>query len=135
MNFTESVTDGFKRSFDFTGRSPRSALWWWMAFGFLIIYLLSAIDRNISLRPGFTDLFILVIAVPTAALNIRRMRDIGRSRWAVPVIVAITLIEIIMFLGGYHDLGLKTLLSMTPIFVWLTSPSEPHANEFGHESA
>ena len=73
--FLEAFKLFFLRYADFKGRSRRSEFW----FGFLSVSILGLILGE--LLGDFAWIWSLAIWVPTLALNIRRLHDIGRSGW------------------------------------------------------
>ena len=145
MNFTESVTDGFMRYYDFSGRSSRSAYWWWQTFGFLGAATLAIIDHVLGLRLGFQTVFQVVMIIPGIAVQVRRLHDIGRSAWWTLLIFAVLLAGIIgsRFLAANHFFGFAMMFisvigiiaSWILILVWDCTASQPHTNRFGHEPA
>ncbi len=99
--------DFFKRYTDFSGRSTRSAYWFWQLASFLInilvqlLYLvvgmMAVVNENIGgglaiLLIVLSILWSLVIIIPNLALSVRRLHDIGKSGWnlflpLIPVLV------------------------------------------------
>ena len=95
--------DGFKRYFDFSGRSTRSEFWYFMLL-FLALYGVVAIvdqfvvSSTLDIRTlplgqylplGFVDPEVRVLvlmyrplmAIPTISVTVRRLHDIGKSGW------------------------------------------------------
>ena len=50
MTFVEAVKDGFGKYATFSGRSSRSAYWYWALFGFLAGVVATIIDLAIGTR-------------------------------------------------------------------------------------
>ena len=102
VSFPSAIKSGFQRYFDFSGRSTRAELWWWLLFTFSAGIILSIIDNIAGLMyaPNYGiigSLFNLVILIPGLAVMIRRLHDINRSaRWillgVVPVIQFVLLV-------------------------------------------
>lgn len=99
---------------NFTGRSPRSAFWWWVLWALVIgagaamlDYLF--IDMTLQVTP-FNWLWNLVTVVPSLALGARRLHDTGRSGWWQ--LVALTGVGIIL------------------LIVWWCQPSDPGPNRY-----
>ena len=116
ISFKDAVKQGFKKSFDFSGRATRAEYWWWILFNYILIMfagalglLLSQIDESIAVIP--TLIFILVNFIPSLAVTIRRLHDAGHSGWAL-------LLNLIPYLGGLI------------IFAYTLCSSEPD-NEYG----
>ena len=75
VGFFEAFKLFFTRYADFKGRSRRSEYW----FGCLSVGILSALIEGIV--PDFAWVWSVVIWLPTLAIGIRRLHDIGRSGW------------------------------------------------------
>lgn len=97
MGFMEAVTSVFRRYVDFQGRSPRSELWWFILFYF-IVYIVLAVLAGIAPVLGIlTFIFGLAVLLPTLAVEIRRLHDLDRSGWwillgFIPIVGALVLI-------------------------------------------
>jgi len=97
----QALAQGFKRAFDFHGRSRRSAYWWFALFNLLGGVSFGIIDEYVTV-PGleswaaFYILFSVLILVPDCALGMRRLHDTGRKGW--PYIVWIIVSYGIIFL-------------------------------------
>ncbi len=94
---------------DFNGRATRSEYWYFILFYILISIVLVLIDRSvINPQLGMTVeevtqggilqfIFALGLLIPSIAIGIRRLHDIGKSGWwlligLVPLLGAIVLI-------------------------------------------
>ncbi len=66
VSFASAIALGFKRYFDFSGRSSRSEFWWWCLFTVFI---------------GLIPFASLITLIPSLAVNVRRLHDINRSGW------------------------------------------------------
>ena len=97
-----SVAD-FKRCFDFNGRSSRPDFWYFMLLFILLYTVVAVVDqtfvtakvdiRNLPLGSyipmGMVDpnvgllvlLYRPVMALPTIAVSVRRLHDVGKSGW------------------------------------------------------
>jgi len=81
--FVGALKDGFARYVDFGTRSTRSQFWWWALWSIVIGIIASIIDAII----GFGDsgpanlLTSLALLLPSIAVAIRRLHDIGRTGW------------------------------------------------------
>lgn len=75
----------------FSGRSRRSEYWFFVLFTFLIGLLLGAVGLSVARATGgpptlaeyFVDFFSLLIFIPSLAVSVRRLHDIGMSGWWV----------------------------------------------------
>ena len=90
---------------NFNGRSSRSEYWWM----FLISGLASAVLSSIPIIGGLASLAILV---PTVAVSIRRLHDIGKSGW-------------------YMLMGLIPVAGFIIMLIFYCQHSQPEANQWG----
>jgi uncharacterized membrane protein YhaH (DUF805 family) len=96
MSFTEAISDGFSKYVTFSGRSSRSAYWWWTLFALIAVI----VGEIVSLIIGTAIIYYLValaLFLPGLAVAIRRLHDIGKSGWwfligIIPIIGTIILI-------------------------------------------
>ena len=101
--FIHASLAGFKRCFDFNGRSSRSDFWYFMLLFILLYTVVAVVDqtfitakvdiRNLPLGSyipmGMVDpnvgllvlLYRPVMALPTMAVSVRRLHDVGKSGW------------------------------------------------------
>ena len=102
----------------FAGRSQRSEYWFFVLFYFLIAIVLSIVDTAaglMSLQAGiglFSGLFMLAMFIPSLAVGVRRLHDIGRTGWWI-------LIGLIPFIGWIV------------LLVFAVQDSQPGTNEYG----
>jgi uncharacterized membrane protein YhaH (DUF805 family) len=97
--FTGALKDGFARYVDFKTRSTRPQYWWWTVW-LLVLGIVSAV-LDLMLGMGeigpINSLLSLATLLPSIAVGIRRLHDIGRSGWwtllwFVPIVGWIVLI-------------------------------------------
>lgn len=102
----------------FTGRSRRSEYWYFALFYFLISVVLAIVDTmagtmdadlGIGLLGG---LFGVAMIVPSLAVGVRRLHDIGKSGWWLLI-------------------GLIPLIGVIVLIVWACRDSQPGANVYG----
>jgi uncharacterized membrane protein YhaH (DUF805 family) len=96
MTFVEAIKDGFGKYLTFSGRSSRSAYWYWALFAFLVGIVATLIDLAIGSRI-VSVITTLALLLPGIAVGFRRLHDVGRSGWwiliaLVPLIGAIVLL-------------------------------------------
>ncbi len=98
-SFVGALKDGFARYVDFKTRSTRSQFWWWALWSILLGFGTSMLDVMAGMGDvgPLNSLLSLAMFLPSLALAVRRLHDIGRSGWwylmiFVPVIGWIVLI-------------------------------------------
>ena len=97
MSFTDAIRDGFSKYVTFSGRSSRSAYWWWYLFGVLVLVVSLAIDYALGAGGILYVLVALAMLLPNLAVLVRRLHDAGHSGWwlligLLPLIGAIVLL-------------------------------------------
>jgi uncharacterized membrane protein YhaH (DUF805 family) len=101
--FIQASIAGFTRCLDFSGRSSRPEFWYFMLL-FIVLYLVVAVvdqffvTSTVDIREfplghyipmGMVDpnvgvlvlLYRPIMAIPTIAVTIRRLHDVGKSGW------------------------------------------------------
>lgn len=102
----------------FTGRSRRSEYWYFALFYFLILFALSIVDvvagtMSADAEIGlFSGIFGLAMVVPSIAVGVRRLHDIGKSGWWILI-------------------GFIPLVGWIILLVWACRDSQPGANAYG----
>ena len=122
MGFFEAVKTVFGKYATFSGRARRKEYWYWNIFVVLITYL---IYIPLSLYGSYNDdafatsltliiTFIICVGtiVPSIAVSVRRLHDIGKSGWWY-------FISFIPGIGGII------------LFVFTLMDSQPGANKYG----
>jgi uncharacterized membrane protein YhaH (DUF805 family) len=82
VTFGEAISDGLSKYATFSGRSSRSAYWWFFLFYILAFVGASIIDAAIK-TPVLTGLAALALFLPSLAVLVRRLHDTDRSGWWV----------------------------------------------------
>ena len=88
MSFGEAITDGLSKYATFSGRSSRSAFWWFTLFSALVIVAASLVRVQ-----ALAGLAWLALFLPNLAILVRRLHDTDRSGWWV-------LISFVPFVGS-----------------------------------
>ncbi len=93
--------DAFKHYADFSGRTGRKAFWYFVLWNFIISLILSWISRDLA------NLYSLIVFIPSLAIGVRRLHDIGKSGWwillgFIPIVGWIWLI-ILFAQKGIHE--------------------------------
>ena len=119
-NFPTAVKLFFKNYTNFSGRSSRSAYWWWILASFLISIPVEIMDAMILGDAYYQSDFgpvsaivTLLTLVPGISLSVRRLHDVGKSGWWI--LISLTVIGII------------------PLFVWAVREGNDGANTFGED--
>ncbi|MFT6148370.1 MAG: uncharacterized membrane protein YhaH (DUF805 family) [Saprospiraceae bacterium] len=75
-------TDVLKKYADFNGRARRSEYWYFILFNIIISIILGIIDGVAGLVTfGIADAYSLGVFIPSIAVIVRRMHDLGKSGW------------------------------------------------------
>jgi len=91
----QALAQAFKRAFDFSGRSRRSAYWWFALFTSLGGAAFGIVDEYVHV-PGLEDwsvfflLFCAVVILPDLSLGMRRLHDTGRKGWLYVVWILVS---------------------------------------------
>ncbi len=84
MSFWGAISQCLREYASFSGRATRREFWWWVLAIIAGYFAVSAVSIVASLLIGFsllTEIFLLVVALPTMAVTSRRLHDINRSGW------------------------------------------------------
>ncbi|MDE6736467.1 MAG: DUF805 domain-containing protein [Treponemataceae bacterium] len=87
VGFFDAIKLFFRNYTNFKGRSTRSEYWWWALAMFIIAFVLTILQaltmysKLSYLFSGIQVLWGLAIVIPSIALSIRRLHDVGRSGW------------------------------------------------------
>lgn len=95
---------------EFTGRSRRSEFWYFMLGGFVLGLVVGGIGAVIG-TTILSNVLSLALLIPSIAVGVRRLHDVGRSGWWM----------LIYFTG----IGILVLI------YWFAQDSQPGANEYG----
>ncbi|MDE6143885.1 MAG: DUF805 domain-containing protein [Muribaculaceae bacterium] len=119
MTYQESIRSVLSKYVTFSGRASRSEYWWFTLFTIMVsvaIYLLG-LPFSSNGDPALWTLllqwgFNLAILLPTIALGVRRMHDIGKG-------------------GGWIFITLIPLIGFFWYIVLAATPGDPGDNRFG----
>ncbi|MEM8526379.1 MAG: DUF805 domain-containing protein [Bacteroidota bacterium] len=68
----------------FEGRARRSEYWYFVLFNFLISFGLGFLDGALGLLEfGTNTIYSLAVFIPSLAVAVRRMHDVGKSGWFI----------------------------------------------------
>lgn len=97
ISIVEATKLFFVRYVDFKGRSRRSEYWW----ASLVIGIVGALLSSII--PQLSGLWNLAILVPSIAVSVRRLHDIGKSGWWYLINLIPLVGQIIMIIWACKD--------------------------------
>ena len=86
-----------KQYAQFQGKTKRPDFWWYILFYVICEVVLFIIDKIIGWNGVLSYIFGLALLVPSLAIGVRRLHDIGKSGWwwligLVPVVGWIVLV-------------------------------------------
>ena len=115
VSFAQSWVLFFRNYANFSGRSSRSAYWFWVLWSVIITLFIEILRASIGGELNPVDIIDLVwslaIIVPGFALAARRLHDVGRSGW--------------------WQLIILTIVGIIPLFIWLVSAGDSDTNKYG----
>ena len=105
--------DVLKKYAVFNGRASRAEYWYFFLFNFIISIILSLVGAFIISNTSAISLaYGLLMLIPSLAVAVRRLHDIGKSGWWL-------LMGIIPFVG------------VIILIVYLVKDSQPGDNQYG----
>jgi uncharacterized membrane protein YhaH (DUF805 family) len=111
VGMSEAVRTVLSKYVDFSGRARRSEYWYWILAVLIVDVVVTIID--LALDTGVLALLLtLATFLPSLAVSVRRLHDIGRSGWWLLI-------------------GLVPLVGAILLLVWACSDSEPKTNAWG----
>jgi uncharacterized membrane protein YhaH (DUF805 family) len=102
MDFSQAIASGFQNYVNFSGRSLRSAYWYWTLFAVIVGIVTAIIDNVIGVAITNT-IASLALFLPGLAVSVRRLHDIDRTGWWV--LIAFTIIGIFLLIYWYCQPG------------------------------
>jgi uncharacterized membrane protein YhaH (DUF805 family) len=85
MNFRRAISSGFANYVNFYGRAAAPEFWFWILFATLGAVITEFVDAAVFIpHPGLSPLntlFTLAVLLPSLAVMVRRLHDIGCSGW------------------------------------------------------
>lgn len=110
-----------KQYADFNGRAKRTEYWMFILFNMLFSMVVVTLDNVLGLTVGdlpygfFYFIYTFAIFIPSLAVTVRRLHDIGKSGWMI-------LIGLIPLVGGIW------------LLVLMLTDSDPEENEYRENS-
>ena len=142
LSFGEAIDKVFMKNFaNFNGRARRSEFWLWILFCVLIVWALGvpySIWSSYHINPKTLKLtsripvlimiifyinigFNLVTFIPTLAVAVRRLHDIGKSGWWILIVLIPIVGQLILIIMLCFD-------SVKETNEWGVSPKYPSGN-------
>ena len=117
MNFIQSISTCMRKYVTFSGRATRSEFWWFYLFT-VLVNLVASFVGNLIFMSTFIIFFLylstiisLILLLPSLAVGVRRLHDVGRSGWWI--LIAFTVIGII------------------PLLIWYVTDTKDEENIYG----
>lgn len=102
-NYMQYYLLALRKYADFSGRSRRKEYWMFVLFNLIFSIVLTIIDKLVFNSGDFgilSGIYTLGIIIPSIAIGVRRLHDIGKSGWML-LIVLIPLIGALWLLYLY----------------------------------
>jgi uncharacterized membrane protein YhaH (DUF805 family) len=121
MSFGAAIASYFSKYATFSGRARRSEFWFAVLFTTLVSVAIGIIwpgttivvnDMSVQQSSIASNLWSLATLVPSVALSVRRLHDVGRR-------------------GTFYLFILLPIVGWIMLFVQLVKDSQPGANAFG----
>jgi len=116
-----------KQYADFNGRATRSEYWFFVLFNLIFSIAAVILDntlglaiKNVGYGPIY-GLYILAVFIPSLAVSVRRLHDVGKSGWML-------LVAFIPLIGAIWLLVLYVTDSQPGSNKWGPSPNEISAH-------
>ena len=107
-----------KQYADFSGRARRKEYWMFVLFNMIFAIVAMGLDNAFGIAIGeigygpLYGIYGLVLFIPSLAVSVRRLHDVGKSGWMI-------LIPIIPIIGAIW------------LFVLMVTDSNPERNQYG----
>ena len=105
-------TDVLKKYAVFTGRARRQEFWMFFLCNLAVAVAVLLIDIAVGAGMILYCVYALAVAVPTIALAVRRLHDIGKSGW-------------------WYFVVLIPIAGFVWLVVLMATEGQPHANDYG----
>lgn len=97
---------------NFKGRARRSEFWWFACFNLIISSVVGYIGTSLLSMPYLSGIYAFAVLVPSIAVSVRRLHDIGKSGWMVFI-------------------GLIPVIGLIWLFILSIKDSVPGSNQYG----
>ena len=96
----------------FEGRARRTEYWYFTLFNALISFVVGFVDGLLGANSILILIYSLAILLPSLAICVRRLHDVGKSGW-------------------FYFIGLIPLVGVIWLFVLFCTPGTIGSNEYG----
>jgi uncharacterized membrane protein YhaH (DUF805 family) len=85
---------------NFNGRARRKEYWMFALFNMIFVLVVAIVDYILGTFPLLYCIYLLAVAIPSLAVFVRRLHDIGKSGWwffvwLIPIIGGIWLLVLL----------------------------------------
>jgi uncharacterized membrane protein YhaH (DUF805 family) len=96
-----------QRFAQFVGRAGRAEYWWFVLANFIVVVILSALSRVSVIFAVLYAVYGIALIVPSIAVGIRRLHDVGKSGWwlLISLVPLVGFIILIVFLATQGNPG------------------------------
>ncbi|MBZ9599145.1 MULTISPECIES: DUF805 domain-containing protein [Streptomyces] len=105
-------TDVLKKYATFSGRARRQEYWMFFLFQMAVVIVLAILDAVIGAGSLIVGLYALATLVPTLALTVRRLHDLGKS-------------------GAWYFIAFVPLIGGIWLLVLTATAGQPQPNQYG----
>lgn len=139
VSFFQAMSDFFKGYADFRGRSTRAG-YWWATLAIILVYIvlglitaISSSNREYYESPinGVMLFLIIVISlglvVPSWALTVRRLRDVGLKSKAILVLYIVYYAVYLTWMMSFYSSALNSISTITSMYSGYSDSSMPMA--------
>ena len=110
----------------FDGRASRSEYWWFTLGNVLLSLVIEFVFGIFDMGETAISIYSIFIFIPSIAVSVRRLHDIGKSGWYY-LVFAVSL-----FLMAWFSF-LMMLLAFLLFLYWVCKASEQGPNRFGEQ--
>jgi uncharacterized membrane protein YhaH (DUF805 family) len=104
--------DVLKKYAVFSGRARRKEYWMFFLFNIIIAIALTIVEAVVGLPGVLSGLYSLAVLLPSIAVGVRRLHDVGRS-------------------GLWLLIGLVPVIGIIVLIVFAVTDSQPGTNQYG----
>ena len=109
LSFPQAVQSCLRKYATFNGRATRAEFWWWVLASNLAILAAAIVDAvltailvavGISIIGPLAFLIVIAVFLPSLAVAVRRLHDIGKSGWWLLVWYGIDFVASLLFVAA-----------------------------------